>query len=86
MPTDLYMPFKSTRKNKKYAVYVKKNGKKTLIHFGDKRYQHFRDKIGKYTHLEHNDSNRRRSWLARHGVSDKTSKNTAVYWAAKVLW
>ena len=28
MPTDPYKPFKSTRKNKKYAMYVKKNGKR----------------------------------------------------------
>ena len=31
----LYKPFKSSAKNKKYSVYVLKNGKKRLIHFGD---------------------------------------------------
>jgi len=31
----LYKPMKSTRKGKKGMVYVMKNGKKRLIHFGD---------------------------------------------------
>ena len=29
-----YKPFKSKAKNKKYAVYVMKDGKKKLINFG----------------------------------------------------
>ena len=40
---ELYKPFKSKAKNKKYSVYVK-GGK--LIHFGDKRYGQYKDKIG----------------------------------------
>jgi hypothetical protein len=32
---DLYEPFKSTAKNKKYSVYVIKDDKIKLIHFGD---------------------------------------------------
>ena len=36
---ELYKPFKSKAKNKKYSVYVKgKGGKPRLIHFGDSRY------------------------------------------------
>ena len=31
----LYKPFKSTAKGKKGSVYVMKDGKKKLIHFGD---------------------------------------------------
>jgi hypothetical protein len=31
----LYKPFKSSAKNKKFSVFVMKNGKKKLIHFGD---------------------------------------------------
>ena len=49
---ELYKPFKSKAKNKKYSVYVK-GGK--LIHFGDKRYGQYKDKIGLYSHLDHND-------------------------------
>ena len=48
---ELYKPFKSKAKNKKYSVYVK-GGK--LIHFGDKRYGQYKDKIGLYSHLDHN--------------------------------
>ena len=47
---ELYKPFKSKAKNKKYSVYVK-GGK--LIHFGDKRYGQYKDKIGLYSHLDH---------------------------------
>jgi len=32
---ELYKPFKSKAKNKKFSVYVMKNGKKALINFGD---------------------------------------------------
>ena len=46
---ELYKPFKSKAKNKKYSVYVK-GGK--LIHFGDKRYGQYKDKIGLYSHLD----------------------------------
>jgi hypothetical protein len=65
-------------------VYVLHDGKRRLIHFGDARYQQYRDKIGHYSHLDHNDTKRREQWYARHGRS--TDKNTARYWAAKVLW
>jgi hypothetical protein len=77
----LYEPFPSTRKTKKYAVYVKKDGKPRLIHFGDRRYQQYRDKLG---HLDHNDKARRASYYKRHGPA--TSKDTAKYWAHKILW
>ena len=84
---ELYTPFKSSAKNKKYSVWVKssetKSGKK-LIHFGDTRYQHFKDRIGAHSKLDSNDKERRKSYLARHG--NKTDKDTAGYWAQKVLW
>ena len=83
-------PFPSKAKNKKYSVYVK--GDK-IIHFGDKRYQHFKDKIGDYKSLDHNDPVRRKSYLARaKGIKNKQGeltwkdKNTANYWAVRVLW
>ena len=53
----LYKPFVSKAKNKKYSVYVKsdnKNGKK-LIHFGDSRYGQFKDKLGHYKSKDHGD-------------------------------
>lgn len=80
----LYKPFKSSAKNKKYSVYVMKNNKKTLIHFGDKNYQHYKDKLGYYSHLDHNDKNRRERYYQRHGKTN--DKDTAKYWANKILW
>lgn len=81
----LYRPFVSSAKNKKYSVYVKGDkGNPKLIHFGDKRYPHFKDKLKHYSHLDHNDPKRRESYLKRHGKA--TSKDTAKYWATKTLW
>ena len=81
----LYKPFKSTAKNKKYSVYVKgSTGKPRLIHFGDNRYQQFKDKLGVYKNLDHGDSKRKASYYARHGKA--TSKDSAKYWSHKILW
>jgi hypothetical protein len=70
---------KSTRKNKKYMVEV--NNK--TIHFGDNRYQHYKDKIGLYSMLDHKDKERRRRYYARHGKADKHS---AKWFSHKYLW
>jgi len=81
----LYKPFKSKAKNKKYSVYVKsKSGGKRLIHFGDSRYGQYKDKLGSYKHLDHNDKKRRKAYYDRHGPA--TDKNSAKYWSHKILW
>ena len=74
----------SRAKNKKYSVYVMQDGQRKLIHFGDSRYQHFRDKLGHYAHLDHNDSKRREQYYARHGQTN--DRDTAKYWSHKILW
>jgi len=81
---DLYKPFKSKAKNKKFSVYVMKNGKKTLINFGDSRYQDF---------TQHKDEKRRDNYLKRaKGIKDKAgnltwkNKNTSNYWSVHYLW
>ena len=61
-----------------------KNGKRKIIHFGDSRYQQYRDKLKHYSHLDHNDLKKRKSYFARHGPSN--DKNTAKYWSHKILW
>ena len=83
-PKQLYKPFKSTAKNKKFSVYVMKDGKRKLIHYGDSRYQDF---------TQHKDQARRKSYLARaKGIRNKQGnltwkdKNTANYWSIKTLW
>lgn len=80
----LYKPFKSSAKNKKYSVYVMKDGRKRLIHFGDNRYQQYRDKIGHYAHLDHNDKKRRELYYKRHGPSN--DKASAKYYSHRYLW
>ena len=63
---NLYVPFPSKRRNKKYSVYVLKDGRPTLISFGDSRYGQFRDKLGWYSHLDHGDEIRRALYYTRH--------------------
>ena len=52
---ELYKPFVSSAKNKKYSVYVQRDGRRRLIHFGDSRYGQFHDKLGHYSSNDHND-------------------------------
>ena len=81
----LYKPFKSSKKGKKFSVYVKsESGGKKLIHYGDSSMQDFR---------QHRDPKRRASFLARaKGIKKKDGsfaykdKNSPNYWAVKHLW
>ena len=80
----LYKPVKSDRKGKKGMVYVKKDGKKRLIHFGD-------SSMKDYT--QHGDKKRRANYLARsggiknkEGKLTKNDKNSANYWSRRVNW
>ena len=84
MEKELYKPFKSKAKNKKFSVYVMKDGKKKLIHFGDSRFQDF---------TQHKDEKRRKSYLARaKGIKNKKGeltwkdKNSANYYSVRLLW
>ena len=76
-------------KNKKYSI--KFNGK--TVSFGDKRYGHYKDSIGKYSRLDHNDEKRRKSYLSRaKGIKNKNGQltwkiqGTPNYYAVKYLW
>jgi len=60
----------STQKNKKYMVLV--NDK--WIHFGDSRYEQFRDStpLKLYSYLDHKDKERRKNYLQRaKGIKNK---------------
>ena len=79
---------KSKRKNKKLFTIV--NGKE--VHFGDIRYQHFKDKTGIHNNLDHNDKKRRKNYLTR-PANQKNKKGltkdnvkSANFHARKVLW
>ena len=82
---------KSKTQFKKYDV-VTPSGR--LISFGDTRYQHFKDTaLGLFSHLDHNDTTRRKSYLQRASqIRDKNGKLTAKdpesanYYAIRYLW
>lgn len=82
----LYKPFKSKVKNKKYSVYVKSDNKKgyKIVSFGDARYSQFFDRLGSYSHLDHNDPKRKKAYYARHGREAK--KDSPKYFSHKYLW
>lgn len=83
---------KSKHKYKKYSVTTPK-GK--TIHFGDARYEQYKDStgLGMYSHLDHLDKDRRKRYLARaKGIKDKSGKLTwkdpesSNYYAVRFLW
>jgi hypothetical protein len=83
----LYKPFKSTRAGKKYSVYVtSEKGNPKLIHFGALGYQHYKDKIGLYSDLDHLDKGRRKNYRSRHQHDRINDKNTPGYWSWHYLW
>ena len=83
---------KSTRKGNKYMVKTP-SGK--WIHFGASDMEQFKDNtgLGLYTHKNHNDTERRRKYLARaKGIKNKKGeltyrdKESANYYSVKYLW
>jgi len=80
----LRKPFKSTRKNKKYDVYVKKDGKIKKISFGDSRYGQYKDKIGVYSSMDTLDKKQRERYLARHGPAKDI--NSPKWFSHRYLW
>jgi len=80
----LYKPVHSNRKGKKGMVYVKKDGAKRLIHFGDSSMTDKKKGASKA---------QQKSYLARSaGIRNKAGKltandkNSANYWSRKVNW
>lgn len=80
----------STRKHKKYVVELN-NGKK--IHFGDRRYDHYKDRHGDFSMKDHHDPVRRAYYLARATkIKDKNGKLTMNnpmspnFYAIRMLW
>jgi len=80
----LYKPYKSSNPKKKGMVYVKKDGSKKLIHFGDASMKDF---------TQHKDPQRRKNYLNRSagiknksGQLTKNDKNSANYWSRTVNW
>ena len=84
--------YKSPIKHKKYRVSLvhKRNGTVRTMDFGGdpKRYEHFKDKtpIKLYSHLDHNDKVRRRSYKKRHQIHIKKGYYSPSFFSMKYLW
>lgn len=76
----------STRKHKKYMAILRlTGGRLKKVHFGDLRYQHYKDKVGHYKHLNHYDPVRRKRFHQRFGSRAK-KKFSASWFSARYLW
>lgn len=79
-----------------YDKYINNNSYKPklkIIHFGDKRYQHYKDKLKNYSYLDHRDRDRKKNYLARSkGIKNKNgeltynNKLSPNYWSRNILW
>jgi len=78
MDFDFYI---SDRKHKKYMVKVENK----WIHFGDKRYEHYKDQLGSYSHLDHMNPKRRKNYKKRH-ENTRHKKYSASWFADQILW
>ena len=79
--------------NHKYTAIINKNGKKLRVNFGDKRYEQYHDKIGLYSHLDHNDKERRKRYIKRHsaiinkdGSKAVNVKYSPAWFSLRYLW
>ncbi len=80
-----YYVEKSKRKNKKYDVY--NEDCEYITSFGQLPYQHYKDLIGEYKHLDHKDKERRERYLARaKGIGNVNNPNSANFWSINFLW
>jgi hypothetical protein len=55
------------RRNKWTSPLFLFDGKPKLAHFGSRSHMHYRDKLGHYSALDHNDERRRKLYYARFG-------------------
>ena len=81
---------KSNRKNKKYKIQVidKKTGKIEYIHFGSSIHQQYRDTtpLKLYSHLDHNDKERRARYRKRHEHTIRKGYISSGYMSWIYLW
>jgi len=77
-----YVIMKSTRKHKKYMAVFKDK----TIHFGDNRYEQYKDstKLQLFAHLNHSDRKRKNNYYSRHGKEAKLY--SAKWFSHKYLW
>lgn len=66
----------SSQKNKKYKATIKGDDGNYIVHFGDNRYQQYKDSTGlnKYSNMDHNNITKRRAYFKRHsGLENKSA-------------
>lgn len=76
-----YNIYKSDKLKKKYYALV--NNKK--VYFGDTSYQHYKDKLGVYSYLNHLDPKRRKLYKSRH-EKNRHIKGSAGWFSDQILW
>lgn len=83
----------SDRKNKKYTAWLvsrmNDGGDVMLtrpVHFGDRRYEHYFDKFGFFSELNHNDKKRRENYRKRHKNTDIDNPASPAFWSYNYLW
>jgi len=80
---------RSQAKNKKYAAILenRNTGQTRRANFGDKRYQHYKDKaLGVYSHLDHGDPKRRKNYRVRHAKDIKPGFYSPGWLSLRYLW
>jgi len=84
-----YDYLKSNKQNKKLMVNI--NDK--WVHFGDTRYQHYKDRSGIWSKMDHKDDERRKKYLARatkiknkNGDLTANDPSSPNYHAIRILW
>jgi len=81
---------------KKYTAFIKnkKTKKVRIIHFGDRRYQQYKDrtKLGLYKHKNHGTRKRRQNYFSRHSGTkhkgeaiEKEQRHSKGHYSAKIL-
>jgi hypothetical protein len=81
---------KSWAKHKKYTVVLRHNDtqRTRILHFGDKRYQHYMDTtpIQVWGHLDHRDNKRRMLYRKRHGKHVHKGQYSPAWFSMNFLW
>lgn len=88
--TDYIVKAPSKTDNKKYDVFIEDEGKeKKILSFGHTDYQHFKDRLGYWKHLDHNDPKRQENYKSRHSKDKGVIYNDPKYsgwWSYHLLW
>lgn len=74
---------------KKYIAVLlnPQTNREVRVSFGDRRYEQYHDRIGKYKHLDHQNKERRRLYRLRHaGEGEERNKYKAGWFAWHILW